>query len=62
MNNANKGDGSFMFLEPFTSQKQTLKEYISLSLVAILANILWEISENCNSSNVLWIPLVLGDN
>lgn len=30
--------------------------------VYILANTLWEISEDCNSSKVSWIPLVLGDN
>lgn len=61
-NGFGKGDRSFVFLEPFTSQKQASKEYIHMLLVAILENTLWEISENCNTSNVSWIPLVLGDN
>jgi len=71
MNNGlGKGGGNFTFLEPYTSQKQTSNHciyiyiyiYIYIFLVAILAKILCDISENCNSSNVLWILLVLGDN
>lgn len=32
MNGLGKGDGSYIFLKPFTSQKRTSKEYIYISL------------------------------